>query len=127
PRWLVAEHVLADEVDDALGRCSREMEAVEEVAGQPGPDDLVAIEVAVGRRRRLADVVEERGEPELGAVGGGVNRAKRVVPEVLAGDLVLADAGLPRELRRDRWQDAGVAEQAQPDGGPFGGEQPLQL
>ena len=65
-------------------------------------DHVVVVEVAVGEGRGLADVVEQRREPDdRPRDRGRVDRAQRVVPQVLAGDLVLRHAALRRELRRD--------------------------
>ena len=93
PVRLVAEHVVADEVDDALADGPRRAQPIEERAGQLRPDGVVADEVAVGERRRLADVVEQRGQPDDRARRRrGVDGPQRVIPQVLAGDLVLGDA-----------------------------------
>ena len=64
PARLVAEHVLADELDDPVADGARRSEPVEEGAGQLGADRVVAHEPAVGERRRLADVVEERRQAD---------------------------------------------------------------
>ena len=73
------------------------------------PDRVVVVEVAVGERRGLADVVEERRQAhDRPRRGCGVDRAQRVVPEVLAIDLVLRDAALRGELRRDDREQPGL-------------------
>ncbi len=56
-----------------------------------------------------------------------VHRPQRVVPQVLAGDLVLGDPPLRGEVRRDRREQAGVAQQAEPDRRHRGAEQLAQL
>ena len=59
----------------------------------------MADEVPVSQRRRLADVVQERRQPDDRAVRARrVDGSKRVIPEVLALDLVLGDAALGREV-----------------------------
>ena len=83
--------------------------------------------MAVGGGGRLADVVDERGQTNDRARLGGVDRSHGVVPQVLAGDLVLGDAALGRELGRDRGEDARRLEQAEADRGPFGGQDLRQL
>ena len=76
----------------------------------------MAEEVAVGKRRGLADVVEEGRQPDDRPVPRRrVHGPQRVVPQVLARDLVLGDAALGGELRRDRRQQARVGQQPQPD------------
>ena len=66
-----------------------------------GADHVVVVEVAVGERGGLADVVEERRQADdRPARGRRVDRPQGVVPEVLAIDLVLRHAALRGELRR---------------------------
>ena len=72
--------------------------------------------MAVGEGRGLADVVEEGRQPHDRSVRRDrVDRAHGVIPEVLALDLVLRDAALGGEVRRDRRKEPGVGEQAEPD------------
>ena len=79
------------------------MQPVEERAGQLRADRVVTEEMAVGERRRLADVVEQGRQPDDRARGRRrIDRSQRVVPEVLARDLVLGDPALGGELGRDR-------------------------
>ncbi len=99
PVRLVAEHVVADELDDPVAHGPRRVQPLEERLGQLGTDRVVTEEVAVGERRRLADVVEEGGQPnDRPRRRRRVDRSQRVVPQVLARDLVLGDAALRREL-----------------------------
>jgi hypothetical protein len=87
----------------------------------------VTVEVAVGLGGRLADVVDERREPDDRMGDRRVDRSQRVVPEVLAGDLVLGHAGLARELRQDRVEQPGRGHQPQPDRRPLRREDPIEL
>ena len=78
------------------------------------PDDVVAQEPPVGHRRRLADVVDERGQTQVRGLGrGGIHGPQRVVPQVLARDLVLGHPTLRGELRRDVVEQAQVGQQPQ--------------
>jgi hypothetical protein len=88
---------------------------------------LVPEEVPVGERVRLADVVQERGEPDDRAVRGRVDAPDRVAPEVLAGDFVLTDAALPVQLGQDHRQQPCFGHQTQPDRGPRRPEKLEQL
>ena len=84
--------------------------------------------MAVGEGRRLADVVDERREPDDRAPGRRrIDRSERVVPEVLALDLVLRHAALCRQRLVDPRQQPGVREQPQPDRRPLGGQQLVEL
>ena len=86
--------------DDAVAHGPRRAQPIEERRGQLAPTASCPQEVAIREGRRLADVVEQGREADDGSVGAArVDRAQRVVPEVLAGDLVLRDAALCRELR----------------------------
>ena len=87
----------------------------------------MAVKVAVRQCRGLADVMEERGQPNESSVGRRVDRAEGVVPQVLIRDLVLGHAPLAGEVRRHDGQQAGLLHQAQPDGRPRGREQLDQL
>ena len=110
---LDREHVVADEVGDVLDRGLREAKPAEDRRGLLGPDHVVVVEPAVGERRRLADVVEQRGQPDDRPLGGrGVDGPQRVVPQVLARHLVLRDPALGRELRDDHGQQARVRRDA---------------
>ena len=91
-------------------------------------DRLVAQEPAVRHRRRLADVVEQCREADPRRLGRGpIDRAERVIPEVLAGDLVLRHAGLRGEIRGDGEQQPGIGHQPKADRRALGGEQPPHL
>ena len=128
PVRLVAEHVVADELDDPVTNGPRRVEPVEERAGQLRAGGVVTEEVALGEGRRLADVVEQGGEPDDRPVGrGGIDGPERVVPEVLARDLVLGDAALGGEVGRDRGEEAGLGQQPQPDRRRRRAEQLVQL
>ena len=95
---------------------------------QPGADDVVVVEVPVGQGGGLADVVDEGGEADDGPRGrGGVDGPQRVVPEVLAGHLVLRDPALRGEVGRDDRQQPGLLREPQPDRRPGRREQLLQL
>ena len=59
--------------------------------------------------------------------GRSVDRAQRVVPEVLAVDLVLRHAALRGELRRDDGEQAGLLGQSKPDRGTRRREQAREL
>ncbi len=92
------------------------MQAVQERSSELRPDQVVAREVAVGERRRLADIVEQRRHPDDRSLGRRrVHRAQRVVPQVLARDLVLGDAALGGKFGRDVHQQPGLGQHAQPD------------
>ena len=108
PVRLVAEHVVPDEVDDPLADRARRAEPVEEGPGQVRTDRVVPDEVAVGEGRRLADVVEQA--PPAGRPGArrGAASTVRIVwsQRSSPGDLVLGDAALGGQLRRDARQQA---------------------
>ena len=109
PFGLVREHVVPDEVDDPADRRPRHVEAVEELLRHVRADRLVTSERPFVDRRRLAEVVEQRGEPDHGpARRRRVDRAERVVEEVLALDLVLGHATLRVELGQDDGQEPGL-------------------
>ena len=77
------------------------LQALEEGGSELRTDRVVTEKMAVGQRRRLADVVEERGQPnDRPRHGDRIDGSERVVPEVLSRDLVLGDAALGGELRR---------------------------
>ena len=128
PARLVREHVVADEVDDPLGRRSAAVEPVEELLGQLGADACRGREMAVGLR---SPACRCRGAaPPAGRSGGRrrrVDRPERVVPEVLARDLVLGDAALGGELRRDVVEEPGLGQQPQPDRRPGRRQQLVEL
>ena len=82
--------------------------------GEVGADRVVPEEVAVGEGRRLADVMDERGEPdERPGRRGRIHGPQRVVPEVLARHLVLRDAPLRGQVGRDAREQARLGEQPQ--------------
>ena len=86
------------------------------------------VEAPVGLGGWLADVVEERGEAHDPVVSrGGVDGPQRVVPQVLAGHLVLRHAALRRELRDHDGEQARVGRQPQPGRRPGRLEQSRQL
>ena len=64
-------------MDDAIPGRAGHVQPVEELAGLVRPDAVVPVEVAVGRGRRLADVVEERRPAGL-LRGGSRGRASTV-------------------------------------------------
>src|ERR1035437_9747187 len=97
---------MPDQVGRLLLEDPRCVQPVQVFAGQSGADDFVVVEVAVGERVRLADVVEKGRKSERLSVVGGVDGSKGVIPEVLALDLVLADPRLAGEIRRDNGQKA---------------------
>jgi hypothetical protein len=64
----------------------------------------------------------------MGRLGhGAIDRPERVIPEVLAGNLVLWHAALCGELRCEMGEEAGVGHQAQADRWSRRGEQPPHL
>ena len=107
---------------------SRRPEPVEERAGEVRAHGVVPDEVPVGERRGLADVVEQRREPDDRPVGPErVDGPERVVPQVLARDLVLGDAALCREVGREMDQQVRIAQQPEPDGRDRGGQQLVEF
>ncbi len=64
PRGVVRVHVMADGADGRRGQGAGHAETVERVGRQLRADPIVTDEVAVGQRGGLADVVEQRGQPE---------------------------------------------------------------
>ena len=128
PGRLIAEHVVADEAHDPLALRHGPAPVVEELVRQLRADRLVAQEPAVRHRQRLADVMEQRREADPRGVGGRpVDRAERVIPEVLAGDLVLRHAGLRGEIRGDGEEQPGLGHQPKSDRRTLGGEQAPHL
>jgi hypothetical protein len=83
---------------DAIDHDARLVQPIEEFTCLLRADRLVAEEVAVGVGRRLADIVDERGEADDRVATSSVDCAKRVVPEILPRSLVLGNAPLGREL-----------------------------
>ena len=109
PVRLVAEHVVPDELDDPLAdRRAAHAKPIEERAGQLRPDRVVADEVAVGERRRLADVVEQGGEPNDRAGPPAPRPPTRSVwsHRSSPGILFWAMPALRGEVRRDRREEA---------------------
>ena len=105
-----------------------EVQPSQEILGHLGADRVVAEEVPVGSGRGLADVVEECREPhDRAARRSRVDGSERVVPEVLAGDLVLGHAPLRRQLGRDALEDPGLCGEPEADGRQIGGHQLLEL
>ena len=105
-----------------------ERQAAEQLARELGPDRIVTQEAAVGERRRLADVVDQRREPDDRPVPWRrVDGPDRVIPEILAADLGLGDPALGRELGRDPLEESGRLERPQSDRRARGVEQLLQL
>src|SRR2546421_9709196 len=64
PLALVPEHVIADEVRDLRHGVLVEPPSAQDVSRGHLADELVLVKVAIGERRRLADVVEEACEPQ---------------------------------------------------------------
>ena len=128
PDGLVAEHVLADEVGDPLGRRARLVEPLEERPGQLRADGLVAVEVAVGRGRRLADVVDERGEPD-DRVGDRARRPSRACDP--RGPRRGSCSGARRACAASSGRTAAsrpvVGQEPEPDRRSLRGEDPVEL
>jgi len=122
-----ANHVVEHEMRHSLLENARGVEARQEVAGHSSPDRLVAVEVPVGERVRLAHVMEQRCQPNHLSVWGRVNSAQGVIPQILAADLVLAQPALSGEVWSDNRQQARVGHQRQSDGRPPGREQLQEL
>jgi len=116
-RRVCEEHVVPDKVHDLVGGRPRVPHAPQQSVGEAGADHLVVVEVPVGQRRRLPDVVQQRGQPHHRPVRRrGVDRSERVIPQILARDLVLGHAALGREIRRQHGEQSSVERQAEPDG-----------
>ena len=84
-----------DEADDPIGGFARGSEPPKDVLGHLGADHLMLVKVAVRSRGRLADVMKQRRQPHASPLHRhGIDGAQRVVPEILAGDLVLRNSSL---------------------------------
>ncbi len=122
---------LRDERGHCLDVASRKGEAREQRFGQLGALLVMADEMSVGERRRLADVVQQGGEPQQLIVrihrGSTVERRQRVAPQVVAGDLVLRHAALCRELGQGVVQHAGLGEDRKGPRGRIGPDHLAQL
>jgi len=117
PARFVAEHVVAHEIRDGLHVTPRECEAGQHPLGQSRALRIVADEMAVGQRGRLADVVDKRREaqPDIARSQprGRIGRGQAVRPQVHARCLVLGDAALRIELRQCVLQDPGIRQDRQ--------------
>src|SRR2546428_133099 len=90
PVGLVPEHVMADEVRDLGDRLLVELPAPQDLTRLELADELVLVEMPVGERVRLPDVVEEAGQSEDEiARRRRVDGRQRVFEDVLRRDLVL--------------------------------------
>ena len=127
PVRLVREHVAADQMSDPFLQDARGVQAGEECAGHLRPDRLVIVEVALGESVGLADVVEERGQPDHRSVRRRIDGAEGVIPQVFADDLVLREPALSGEGRDDHGQQPGPLHEPQTDGRTRGGEELDQL
>ena len=108
----------------AVGQCQRSSSA----PGHIRADDLVADEPSVGHRGWLAEVVEQCREPDQRRFEhGAVDRPHRVIPEVLARDLVLRNASLRCELGRDVIEQSALGKRSEPDRWPLGRQQQPHL
>ncbi len=114
PGWLVADEVVADEVDDAEAVVVGEAEALEDGVGDLGADALVLVEgvvaglVAEGAALGLADVVEEGGDAEDGVALAGVEAGHGVAPDVEDVPAILLAAVGGDELGAGDVEDAGA-------------------
>ena len=114
PARLVVEHVVADQRGDRFDLAPRKGEPREQPFGEDRALGVVADEVAVRKRCRLTDVVQQgrQAQPLIRRIdrGGTVERGQAMEPQIVARDLVLLDADLRRELRQRMFQDARVGE-----------------
>ena len=119
-RRHVAEHVVADQARRS-GRARHAASASRPGARRPAPP-----RPSRGRgtgRRPSSPACRCRGAAPPAGSGrlarGAIDRPQRVIPEVLARDLVLRHAALRGELRRDRGEQARVGHQPEPDRRPL--------
>ena len=128
PGRLVAEHVVADEMDDPLASTARGSRSRSRNApASSAPDRLVAEEVAVGQRRRLADVVE-RARPAGRPAGrrGAASTVRSVWSQRSSpGTLFWGTPRCAASSGRDRREQPGVGQQPEPDRRPLGAARSL--
>ena len=75
------------------------------------------MEMALGKRIRLADVVKQSGHTDEGPIGGRVDGAQSVVPQILTLDLVLAHPPLPLKVRGQNCEQARLRHEPKSDRG----------
>ena len=100
-RLVELEAVVGDDPDDVVPNPGRVAEALQDLVGERGADARMVVVVALGER--LAEIVEQAGEPHLeavAAVGGELRDGEQVLVErqrLPVGAEREADRG--RELR----------------------------
>ena len=115
-------------MDDALPLGGRPAPAIEHLAGLLGTDDLVADEPAVSHRRWLAQIVQQGRQSDARRLRhSAVDGAQRVVPQILARNLVLGHAPLRRQLGCQVSEETGVEERPEPGGRQRGCEKLAHL
>jgi len=113
---LVPEHVIADEVGDLDHRLPVELPASQDLTRLEFAHELVLMEVAIGERLRLSDVVKEAGEAQDEIVRRRrVDGRERMLEDVLRRDLVLRRLLALLELGADDREEADIREHPESD------------
>ena len=105
-------HVEEHEPGDILDLLAGEAKSLHARTGHPGPDDLVVVERDAARRElpggRLADVVEQRGEPEVEGRRDLLDNGDRVSQHVLVVMQRVLLEGQRRQFRQEMVGQSGL-------------------